>query len=342
VGARGSIANILLYAPLGFCLILLLESRTRRVVAVLSTIAIGAFLSLCIEATQVYIVQRVPSWWDVVFNTMGALVGATAGVAWRELAGRMRTAKGGGERLGRGAAVVLLLFLAWRLAPYVPHFSLGRLKAAFAPLADPYFLTAATFHYLMWWTVVAHSVFSLVGPHRSVEALLAFIAAILASRLVISDHVFVPSELLALTLLMPTLFMLDRLTYAPRRWLLLAAFTALFLYESLAPFRMSDSAGSFDLWPFARWSDAGFPIDWEWFMRHACYFAAAIWLLKEAGMTSRAALIFVPLASLVVEIAQTWIPGRSAAVAEPLLALGIAWTMHILDARAIRPRARNH
>ncbi|HYM35606.1 MAG TPA: VanZ family protein, partial [Steroidobacteraceae bacterium] len=249
-GRGDRIANILLYVPLGFCLFLLLHARIRRRSAVLWSTACGLILSYAIELTQVFIVDRVSSYWDVVFNVIGSFVGAAGGIAWYELTARLNSQTGARSRSRKSAMLVVLLWLMWRLWPFIPHFSLGKLKAAFQPLADPNFSGVATLHYLIWWALLAHIVFSQVSGQRAIEALLALIAIVLAASLGITAQGFVPSELLALVLLVPILLVLNRLTPAPRHLLLTAGFVGLLLYESFAPFQLSSTASHFELWPF--------------------------------------------------------------------------------------------
>jgi len=348
-GRGDRIANLLLYVPLGFCLFRWLESRIRRRAAVLLAVTFGVTLSYCIEVTQVFIALRVASYWDVVFNGIGSVVGAAAGIAWDELSVKLSGASGNRGRSDRGGVFVVLLWLLWRLWPFIPQFSIGMLKAAFQPLTDPFFSVAATLHYLVWWTLLAHIVFTLIGGQRGIEAMLALIAIVLAGCLFITHHGFVPSELLALVLLLPALLVLNRLAPAPRHGLMLAAFVALLFYDSFFPFQTQEAAGHFDLWPFRSWMDSGFPVDWQWLARRASYFAAFVWVLKQAGMRIQVAAIFVPFVVLGIEIVQVWIPGRGSSITEPMLALLIAWIMRSLDAGSRRSggsanlrRARNH
>jgi len=345
-GRGDRIANLLLYVPLGFCLFRWLESRVKRRVAALIAVVFGIALSYCIEVTQVFIALRVASYWDVVFNGIGSIVGAIAGLAWYELSARLNNAAGSRVRSDRSAVFVVVLWLTWRLWPFIPQISIGRLKASFQPLADPFFALTVTLHYLVWWTLLAQMVFVLVGGQRGIEALLALIAIVLVGCLFVANHGFVPSELLALVLLLPTLLVFNRLTLLPRRWLLLTAFIGIFLYDSLMPLQVSATSGHFDLWPFMTWIDSGFPIGWQWLAQRACYFAALVWLLRETGMPSRTIALCVPCFVLLIEIARTWIAGRNGSITEPVIALLIAATMHALDGGLRRDatlrRARTH
>lgn len=71
---RDIVLNVLLYVPLGFCVVR--DGRWgRRVVSVL---AVGLGLSLMTETTQVFSHGRFPAMTDVVTNTAGAWIGAMA------------------------------------------------------------------------------------------------------------------------------------------------------------------------------------------------------------------------------------------------------------------------
>jgi len=322
-GHSDRIANVLLYVPLGFCLSLWFDGRMGHRAAVLCATLCGAALSWAIEVAQVYISLRVPSLWDVTLNTSGAFGGAIGGVAWRALSARLPHSDYGTNRRDKAAFVVLVLWFASRWTPFIPHFNLAKFKAALQPLVDPQILFLGTLLYLVWWMVIAQTIFALTSAQRGVEMLLAVIAAVLVGRLFIADLSFVPSEMIALILLLPALVLIHRLWAPSRRVLLLMAFTAVFVYERLTPFA-TGSAGHFDLWPFMTWYNAGMPVDSHHVLIQLFEFAALIWLLREAGFAIRNTVWLVPALVLTLEVLALWIPGRDGSIAAPLLALGIA------------------
>jgi len=323
-GRSDRIANLLLYVPLGFCLTLWLEGRARDRIAVLAATVCGATLSLCIEIAQVFIASRVPSFLDVAFNTGGALGGAVGGVAWRALSARLPSAVAEGTARGgksdRGGSIVLLLWLATHWAPFVPHFTLGKLKAALQPLFDPTASWAATTHYLVWWMVVAQIVFVLASTQRGVEMLVAAIAVVQLGHLFVVDQAFVPSELIALVVLLPLLVLLHWLRATMRRAVLLCAFAAIFIYDRLAPFN-STGAPAFELWPFLAWIDAGLPLQLPALFKSLFEFAALAWLIKEAGGSLRMASVIVPAGVFGLEVLAMWTHGHAGSITAPLLAL---------------------
>lgn len=340
-GHSDRVANVLLYVPLGFCLSLWLDGRLRHRGAVIVATLFGALLSLAIEVAQVFISLRVPSLWDVTLNTGGAFCGAIGGVAWFALSARLPNVESSG-RGDKAAMIVLALWFATRWAPFVPYFTLVKLKAALQPLFDPQVSFTATLFYLVWWTVVAQAIFALTSAQRGVEMLLATIAAVLVGRLFIADLAFVASELLALVLLLPTLVIVHRLWAPSRRVLLFTAFACVFAYERLTPF-MANGPGHFDLWPFIGWINAGFPVNLHSLFKQLFEYAALIWLLREVGVALRTSVWLLPTVVLAFELLAIWISGRDGSIAAPALALTVALSLRYSegDARSIS-RQRVH
>ena len=75
-GPLNAFLNILLFVPLGFGLSQKLREKGRsETETLLFTMVSAAFLSYCIEFTQIYIPTRDSGWEDVFTNSTGALVG---------------------------------------------------------------------------------------------------------------------------------------------------------------------------------------------------------------------------------------------------------------------------
>jgi VanZ family protein len=297
-GRGDRISNVLLYLPLGFCLFLSLNRRYRRRTSLLLATMLGAMLSLAMEVAQVYVSVRVPSLTDLTLNAAGTLMGAAAGITWGMFAAwmpfPMRT-----ERTGRdlGAIVVVGLWLAWRLAPFVPHFDLGKLKAALRPLFDPQFDAVTTFSYLVYWLIVSEALAALVSKPHTLEALLTLIAGVLVGRLIVANQTFVANELLALVILLPLLLITMRLAPRPKRWLLLGLLLIAFAIDRLSAFQSIPS--SMDLWSgLMRFGSllhqdtlqALTAIDIVTVFGRLFLFAALVWTIREIGVSMSAAV----------------------------------------------------
>lgn len=342
-GRGDRISNVLLYLPLGFCLFLWLDSRWRRIASLLGATALGAVFSLGIEVAQVYLSSRVPSLTDLSLNALGSAIGAVGGMAWRigtlwmHLPQRV-------ERPARGDATagwVIALWVLWRFAPFIPHLDLGKLKAALRPLFDPQLNAALVFAYLTCWIVVSQALAALVSRARLLETLLVLIAGVLVGRLLVADQAFVPSELVALVMLLPILVLTDRLTPGPRHAMLVLSMLVVFVGYRLAPFEFAAAPSGFDFWPFLVWFDAGVAatwreIDWSIVFGQIFLYGAMTWCFKHAGASMTFAAAAMLALTCVTEIMQMWLPGQASSLTDPALALAVALLFRQAERRARR------
>jgi VanZ family protein len=342
-GRGDRISNVLLYLPLGFCLFLWLELRWHRMASIVLATTLGSLLSLTMEIAQVYVSARVPSLTDLALNAVGTLLGTTAGLAWGGLS-RLMHLPGRAEKPMRdpGAALLLGLWLAWRFAPFVPQLDLVKLKSALRPLFNPQFDPVVVFSYLTFWLVVNQAIAAVVSRARRLEALLLVIATVLVGRLLVANQTFVAGELLALLLLLPMILVMHRLRPRPRRAALVLAVTAVLIIEGLAPFDFIPPMGRFDLWPFLGWFELGLPgglrlIDWTELFGKLFLYGALLWVIKEWGASIGFAVGALTVTVLVIELLQAWLPGQSASITDPLLALAVGLAFRSLYQR-LRPR----
>ncbi|MET0533286.1 MAG: VanZ family protein [Steroidobacter sp.] len=343
-GRSDRISNVLLYLPLGFCLYLWLSTRFNRRRSVATATLLGTLLSLAIEVAQVYVSSRVPSLADLVLNAGGTLLGAIGGLGWAGLSDLMHLPTRA-EKQSRdpGAALIVGLWLAWRFAPFVPQFDLGKLKAALRPLFDPTFDFVTVLIFLTCWLVVNQAVAALVSRPRRLETLLLLMAAVLVGRLIVASQAFVPAELLALLLLLPMVVLMHRLRPRPRRAALVLAVVALLVIEELAPFNFSPEAAQFDLWPFmswlsGNWEESWLAIEWVPLFGKLFLYGALLWVVREWGASTDFAFGVMLTIAVVIETLQIWLPGEHASITDPLLALSIGLAFRSLYKRA-KPRA---
>lgn len=341
-GRGDRISNVLLYLPLGFCLFLFLNGRVRRMPALLLATLTGTAFSLAIEVAQVYVSARVPSLTDLSLNALGSAIGAMGGLAWRIGALWMRLPQRV-ERPARDstASLLIALWVLWRFAPFIPHFDLGKLKAALRPLFSPQLDAVLIFAYLTCWIVVSQALASIVSRARLLEALLVLIAVVLVGRLLVAEQAFVPSELVALVLLLPVLVITDRLTPGPRKALLLASIVFVFVGFRLGPFNFVSTASPFDFWPFLAWFDAGFvtalrATDWSFLFGQLFVFGAVVWVFKHCGAPMSVAAGALLALALVTEILQLWLPAHTASLTDIVLAIAVAASFRYVDRRARR------
>ena len=331
-GRADLIRNVLLYLPLGFCLMLLLRVRIGGVWAMILATIIGMAVSFSIELAQVYLTIRVPSFMDVMLNTGGTVLGALAGLIWRRLSDLVYVPPTSRNRPSdRSAYVVVITWIIWRLAEFAPGISLSRLKLALWPLLEGTFALARVGEFLLWWLVVAQSVFAIARRQRSGEGLLIVIAIVMLGRLFFVRQPFDLSEIVALLVLLPSLVLLHKLNGLPQALLLMTVFLGWFMYEQLFPFQMASTVSAFDWWPFVRWFKPDGHIDPSLIMSKLFTYGALIWLFKEIGITLRPAVIVVVTLTCSIEVAHMWLTGRLGSITDPTLALVIGSVMRLIS-----------
>lgn len=355
-GRGDRVANVLLYVPLGFCLFLWLEGRFKGGLSLLLATVLGTLVSLAIEVAQVYISLRVPSFADLALNAAGTALGAAGGLAWGKLGELMHLPTRAEKPLrDPGAVLLLALWLAWRLAPFLPQLDLAKLKAALQPLIHPQFDPVAVFVYLTCWLVINQAIAAIVSRPRRLELLLMVIAAVMVGQLLVTGHRFVPSELIALLLLLPIVVLMHRLKPRPRRAALMLAVLTVLIIDGLAPFDFRPAVLRFDLWPFLGWLEPGLSaaiesIRWPELFGKLFLFGALVWLTRQWGATLRFAVAFVTATVFAIEVVQMWLPQQTASITDPALALAVGLVFSYLYRRVppssfarepISPRARS-
>jgi len=330
------LSNVLLYMPLGFCLYLSVHRRFGRRLSALAATLLGALLSLSMEFSQVYVSVRVPSLMDLSLNTSGTVLGVAAGLAWGTIAGWIHFPTRHDKPLGDPTAILLLgLWLAWRLAPFIPHFDFAKLKAAVRPLLHVQIDISATFVYLAYWLIVSEAMAALVSKANALEALLVLIITVLLGRLIVANQTFVPDELLALLLLLPVLVLLMRLPTQPKRLLLVGMLVAAFAIEQLAPFELS-AGTTLQSWPTALstldrmmsgTTHALAVIDIVSLFGKLFVFGALAWSIREAGASMTMAAFAMVLLVFAMTGLRMWLGGYSGSLTDPLLAVlvGVAF-----------------
>ncbi|MGB5103610.1 MAG: VanZ family protein [Steroidobacteraceae bacterium] len=291
--------NVLLYAPLGFCLALVLEPRLGRIGGIVATVLLGAMLSLSMEILQASIAPRVPSLTDLSLNALGAALGATAGSAWYLLGARMAPQASPQGRSAAVAVTIVVLWLLARLWPLMPDASLRQLKRAVRPLFSPSIGWAEFAAYFVGWLVVAQAVFHLARRQRGVDAFLLVIAAVLVGRTFTAGHTLEFTELAAIALLLPVLVLVNRIEDRGRSALLAAVLSTWLAAVALWPAIVGGAQLTVGMPGLAHFSINNAPPPAELAGKGFRYVALA-WLLVGAGLFAHVAAGLTVLLVLVL------------------------------------------
>ncbi len=183
------VANVAGYLPFGLLAAAVLHPRVRGPAAFAAAVAAAAALSLVLEAGQSYLPARFPTTPDVLFNIVGAALGAAFGLRFTPLIGggplaRWRTATfppGGGTDFG---LMLIGLWLFIQLNPATLLFGAGDLRDLLAPFegrarSPEFFVSTEAFTTAANLVAVALILAALVAPGRPVRGLI--LGAVLAA-----------------------------------------------------------------------------------------------------------------------------------------------------------------
>ena len=313
-------ANVLLYLPLGASLAFLLTPRLGGLAAVITATAIGALMSLAIELAQFYETRRVASLTDLSCNTIGRRSARSSRLRSHppiaDCSNRRYPACCGIRSQPRcsspGSATA---------SRHSRCFDPGRWVAAFAALAEGgWWSPAAIFQHALAWLVLIFAGERLAPGGRAVSPRLRCWwcwQAGSCSRACSSS----PRKSRAWRWRWRSAASMLRLPVEHTAGLLAAALIVLIAIQGLAPFDFQLAQDRFALLPFGEslthYRAANLP---DMFLRCFSY-GALVWLLAGSGTSILLATMLGAGVVFSVELLQTWLPGHTADVTDPLLAI---------------------
>ncbi len=324
-------ANVLLYLPLGASLAWLLATRLGGLLAVIAATAIGALLSFSIELAQLFETRRVASLTDVLCNTIGTAAGAFIALAIASTQRRLRASPLSGVLRHPVATALLVSWVGYRLAPFTPVLDPHKWLSSFAPLAEGGWWTAAAIlpHALAWLVLSVAAERVAAGRARRIVASAMLI--VLAGRILFTGMLLEPAEIAGMTIALALCGLVLRLPVERAASLLAAALIVLIAVQGLSPFDFQLAQDRFALVPFGesltRYRATNLP---DMFLR--CYsYGALVWLLARSGLSVLAATVLGAGVVFSVELLQTWLPGQTADVTDPLLAIAAGGLIAVFE-----------
>lgn len=313
-------ANVLLYLPLGTCLCWLLAARYGSAAAVAGATLIAALLSWVIESAQLFETRRVASFADFACNTIGAFAGAGLALAIARTRRRLHSSPFAGLLRHPVATALLFSWMGYRLAPFAFAADPAEWIDSFTPLARFSFGPEAFLRHLIAWLALV-VVAGRLAPKRPVAVVAGAMGIVLAGRAIVADLALEPAEIAGMAAALLAARTLARLPREAVARGLAAAFVLLIAWQGLAPFDFQLAQDRFAFLPFgesltqyraANLSDT--------FLR--CFMnGSLVWLLARAGLSVLAATSLGAGCVFAVEFLQTWLPGQTAEITDPLLAV---------------------
>lgn len=315
---RDAIVNVALYLPLGMAGFLALRSHMRY----WGPVAGGLVLSCSMEMIQLFEPTRDASALDVVTNVAGSILGVVAGVLFETLAfkatGPVDRNSPRAKPADRAALSLVFLWVAYLVFPFFPLVgTFGPKQKLHTFLGTPVFVPVMVVSVAAVW-FAAGLLLRAAGLKRPVRWLAVSLLAI-PLQIFIVDRQPVPSDLIGAVL--GILGFLAVGGNARLRPLEAGAFLAVIVLRGLAPFHWSEAAQNFTWIPFAGFLASPWQLALLTLIEKGFYYGTATWLLRRAGMPVVAATALVAAVLAGIEFAQIRLPGRTAEITDPVLAI---------------------
>jgi VanZ family protein len=332
---RGDLlSNILLYMPFGFLFTHSLSWRVPSALRALLAIVAATALSASMELLQFYDEGRVTSMGDVYANMIGSAAGAIASVL---LGASMRWPFV--RQLGRqpDAALLLAMFLGYRLYPYVPVIDMHKYLRAVHELRQETIPPPGDLvRFVVTWLFIAAVIEAAYGFRLWLPLFPAFAAVVFLGRILIVDLSLADADVAGAAIAF--ILWLGLLHRLPGRNVILAClFAGLIVALRLEPFTFSSvplrGFGWVPLWSLMNGSIS---VAMQAFFEKSCQYGGLIWLLRRGGMSLAGATILTAMLLLVTSYAEAYLPGRSGEVTDATIAVMIGVVFHLLGGVALR------
>ena len=328
---RDIVVNVALYVPAGLTGHLAFRKLRQYWLSLVTPVLICAVFSALIEMVQLFVPSRNTSALDLITNIAGAIVGVFLAALLEEVLLRAGSRVFSRRPPERVALLLLGCWVAWLAFPLFPVMSRTLLGSKFRVFLQPPAMEAVPFvsAAIVWF--VAGILFD-AGAFRSPRWLTSISVALLPSQFFIVDRQPVPAEIagaFAGAVCFAHFFREFRRSGIFPRRVLATVFLVVIVIRGLAPFKFLSQAIPF-LWiPFGGFLNMNWETGVQVFAEKVFWYGTAIWLLLGAGFRRVAAIGVVAATLLLIEMAQTHLPGRVAEITDPLLAMfaGFALTM---------------
>jgi VanZ family protein len=316
--SRGdTLANLLLYMPLGLTIALALAPGRSKFAALLMAGLVGAFLSLTIELTQFFAASRVSVLSDFYLNTVGAFAGA--GLARATGAGWIKASWPSGSAPAF-ARLLLLAWLGWRLYPYVPTIDLHKYWHSVRPLLTPQVAAYDVLRYAVyWWSAIF--LFQTGLGHKRMTLIFPAMLFLFAAKILIIGLVISPAELLGAVLALVFGQPLLKRHAAIAIPCLAALLLLTVILSRVMPWQIGAAQKAFQWVPFYSVLHGSLTVNAISFAEKFCLYGVALLALVSAGMGLTVAVALECIILFATSLLQTFMIDRSAEITDVVLAM---------------------
>jgi VanZ family protein len=329
MSTRGDIVgNIILFVPFGYLGVI---SSTREYSTIRKSAlvcVIGTLFALALQLTQFYLPSRNESLQDVYWNFFGTACGAVLAAAVGRIA---LPADSNRADFSLIPATLICCWLTYRLLPFVPSMNLQLLKDSLKPLAAPLDPVSIA-HDFAAWTIVAYLLRHARSGMRLDMYLPAIIAAVLfLEMLIISNSISASNVAGAVIAVVFCRVVLQRIE--SQEVVLVTLLLGSIVLSGIAPFVLRPYAIPFNWLPFHGLLGDEMYHHTLSATEKVFLYGSLVYLIRRIGKSPSLAVTFGFSVVMIVEMAQTRFDGHVPEITDPILVIGAALVLLVLERR---------
>lgn len=326
--SRGDVlGNIALFMPFGAMWGLLARRHRHKYLTLILIGACAAAYALVLQVLQVYFPPRAASLSDVLWNSVGAVLGALGGLAFTPI--RFRSF----VRLSPAALSGLLLIAFWfgaQWAPFVPSLDWQAMKShVHALFANPHIELLPLLVCTTGACVIGILLREMVPATLAMFGLIGLLVLLGIGKLIIVQQSITASMLvgcgIGFLLALAIMWMGDR----GRRGIGFGLVFLVVLVKALAPFQLASEVQSLSWIPFSSWLSESMLENTRALMLSGFLYGSLIWFARGKHAVATGATILLALWVAVLELAQLVLVGHHATIDEPITVLIVGWVLRL-------------
>jgi len=334
------VANILLFVPYGFVAIMAISNNQRKITLAFLLFFTGTVFALLLQYLQFYLPARVPATTDAWFNSLGILAGMLLAHLLRQYSHNHLPRESSVSMDWSQITIPLvlaLLWVAWRLFPFIPLFSEKSIFAAVAPLMQQPELSFSTIirdtiGWLVFFYLLTRPPFDRMPRFR----ILKFVFYLFALEILIRGNIITVNDLLSALCAFALFSSLatNSLQKGLTRGLALAI-----VLTMITPLSHATPNNDYLWLPFSGLMKGNPWANGELLLLKIYLYASFIYMLRRTIVSwSGGAVITIGLLTA-ISILQIYFGQRNGEFTDPLLAGLIAWTISQMEKVATKERA---
>lgn len=325
------LANVVLFIPYGFFGFIVTTIGANKLIRLLAIAFGGILFSVLLQFLQLYLPDRVVSVSDVVWNTLGIILGITMGaISWRWLSSVDRKIKNWYSPQG----FLVVSWLAFELIPFVPTLQVDLIRDNIKSFLNTPFSTIEMLLHLVAWITVGYLIRSISNKNLIFPML---ILLTLGAKIVLVANQITPSALIGGILAILFWWPFVRYIKEHNKIVMLPIFLiSIVSLNALAPFEFKAQTASFGWLPFSGFLDGSMLLNSQALCEKFFLYGSIIWFVRTTTSSFKAAAIFVAFWTLLIEITQLFVKHHTPEITDPILVAIVAFILHLIETRTLQ------